>query len=137
MNNANFALGNFTNLSAWPDGFAFIHLFLTPLWAVNAFDSTLHISEVASNASIAVPWGVVCADIIAALLGLAITISLAFCMGTDIEYLLSSPIGQPMAQILFNSFGQRGTLVVWAFVVIVQYMMGSSMVICTTYAPLT
>ena len=52
----------------------------------------------------------------------AINIALAFCMGTDIEYLLSSPIGQPMAQIFFNSFGERGTLALWSFVVVAQYV---------------
>ena len=53
---------------------------------------------------------------------LAINVSLAFCMGTDIESLLDNPIGQPMATIFFNSFGQKGTLAVWAIVVIVQYV---------------
>lgn len=43
-------------------------------------------------------------------------------MGTDIEGLLDNPIGQPMATIFFNSFGQKGTLAVWAIVVIVQYV---------------
>lgn len=63
-------------------------------------------------------------------------------MGTDLESLINS--GQPMAQIFFNSFGQKGTLALWAVVVLVQYvlllvelyhtnllhryMMGSSMV---------
>jgi hypothetical protein len=56
----------------------------------------------------------------------AINMSLAFCMGTDLEELFNSD--QPMAQIFFNSFGQRATLGIWAIVVIVQYMMGSSMV---------
>jgi hypothetical protein len=41
-------------------------------------------------------------------------------MGTDIDGLLNSPIGQPMAQIFLNSFGRNGTLALWAFVVIVQ-----------------
>lgn len=41
-------------------------------------------------------------------------------MGTDLQGLLDSPIGQPMAQIFFNSFGQKGTLAVWAIVVLVQ-----------------
>ena len=52
--------------------------------------------------------------------------SLAFCMGTDLEGIAGS--AQPMAQIFFNSFGQKGCLAVWAFIVITQYMMGSSMV---------
>ena len=60
--------------------------------------------------------------ILTSFLLLAINVSLAFCMGTDIESLLDNPIGQPMATIFFNSFGQKGTLAVWAIVVIVQYV---------------
>ncbi len=48
--------------------------------------------------------------------------ALAFCMGTDLDAIMNSPIGQPMAEIFFNSFGQKGTLAVWAIVVIVQYV---------------
>ena len=47
--------------------------------------------------------------------------ALAFCMGTDLDALMNNPIGQPMAEIFFNSFGQKGTLAIWAIVVIVQY----------------
>ena len=50
----------------------------------------------------------------------AINVALAFCMGTDLDGILNDPIGQPMATIFFNSFGQKGTLAVWAIVVIVQ-----------------
>ncbi len=49
-------------------------------------------------------------------------------MGTDMDSIMNSPIGQPMAEIFFNSFGQKGTLALWSIVVLVQYMMGSSMV---------
>jgi len=42
-------------------------------------------------------------------------------MGTDIEYLLNSPINQPMA-IFFNNFGERGTLALWSFIVTAQYV---------------
>lgn len=47
-------------------------------------------------------------------------------MGTDLDAIMSNP--QPMAQIFFNSFGQQGALAIWAIIVLVQYMMGSSMV---------
>lgn len=47
-------------------------------------------------------------------------------MGTDLQAIIDSP--QPMAQIFLNSFGQRGALAIWAIIVVVQYMMGSSMV---------
>lgn len=136
-------------VTGWTDGYTFILSFLSPLWTIAGFDSSVHISEEASNAAIAVPWAIVSAIGIAGILGWgtsavcaqsskhnlltkdprsAVNMSLAFCMGSDIESLLNSPIGQPMAQIFFNSFGQNGTLALWAFVVIVQYMMGSSMV---------
>ncbi|KAL4071559.1 amino acid/polyamine transporter I [Scleroderma yunnanense] len=131
-NTASYALGNFTSLDGWSNGFAFIMSFLAPLWTICSFDAAVHISEEASNAAIAVPWAIVGAIAISGILGTVINITLAFCMGTDVEYLLSSPIGQPMAQIFFNSFGEKGTLALWAFVVIAQYMMGSSMVLATS-----
>ena len=58
-------------------------------------------------------------------------------MGTDISGIMDSPIDQPMAtvsdddgsyqqevltngQIFFNSFGTKGTLAIWTFVVLAQ-----------------
>ncbi|KAF9219347.1 amino acid transporter [Gyrodon lividus] len=131
-NSASFALGNFSNFNGWTDGYAFILSFLAPLWTICSFDSSVHISEEASNAATAVPWAIVSAIGIAGVLGWAINVSLAFCMGTDLESILNSPVGQPMAQIFFNSFGQNGTLALWAIVVLVQYMMGSSMVLAAS-----
>ncbi|GJE88959.1 amino acid transporter [Phanerochaete sordida] len=129
-NTASFALGDFTNLNGWPNGYAFIMSFIAPLWTICSFDSSVHISEEASNAAVAVPWAIVGAIGIAGVLGWAINVSLAFCMGTDIEGISGS--SQPMAQIFFNSFGQKGALGFWAIIVVVQYMMGSSMVLAAS-----
>ncbi|KAK7440043.1 hypothetical protein VKT23_017294 [Stygiomarasmius scandens] len=134
-NSAKFALGEFVNFNGWPNGYAFILSFLAPLWTICSFDSSVHISEEASNAATAVPWAIVNAIGIAGVLGWAINMALAFCMGTDLEAL--SDADQPMAAIFFNSFGKKGTLALWAFVVLVQYMMGSSMLLAAsrqTYA---
>jgi hypothetical protein len=51
-----------------------------------------------------------------------INVSLAFCMGTDLENVLNSPIGQPMAQILYNSLGQRGALALWCLIISTLYV---------------
>ncbi|KAJ7830506.1 amino acid/polyamine transporter I [Mycena olivaceomarginata] len=134
-NSAEFALGKFQNFNGWPDGYAFFLSWLSPLWTICSFDSSVHISEEASNAATAVPWAIVCAIAIAGVLGWAINISLAFCMGSDLETLATS--AQPMAVIFLNSFGKRPTLALWAVVVVVQYMMGSSMLLAAsrqTYA---
>jgi hypothetical protein len=55
-------------------------------------------------------------------------------MGQDLDALMGSSLGQPMAQIIFNSLGKNGTLSVWSFVVLAQYMMGSSTV-CLYFLP--
>ncbi|SJL08432.1 related to UGA4-GABA permease-also involved in delta-aminolevulinate transport [Armillaria ostoyae] len=134
-NTARFALWEFVNLDGWPKGYAFILSFLAPLWTICSFDSSVHISEEAANAATAVPWAIVMAIAIAGVLGWAINVALAFCMGTDLQALYDSD--QPMAQIFLNGFGQKGTLGIWAIVVLVQYMMGSSMLLAAsrqTYA---
>ncbi|TFK37004.1 amino acid transporter [Crucibulum laeve] len=127
INNAKYAFGNFTNLSGWNNGYAFVLSFLSPLWAIGAFDSTVHISEEATNANVAIPYAIILATTSSAILGWGLNVALAFCMGTDLESIIDNSIEQPMATILFNSFGQRGTLALWAFVVVVQFTMGTSM----------
>jgi len=48
-----------------------------------------------------------------------------FCMGTNLQAIVNNPIGQPMATILFNSFGQKWTLVIWSLIIVQQLAMGS------------
>lgn len=132
MNPPSYALGNFTNLSGYPSGFAFILSWLAPVWTIGAYDSSVHISEEASNAATAVPWAIIGAISISGILGTAMNIAIAFCMGTDIESILSSDIGQPLAAIFFNSFGRKATLGIWSVVVIAQWGMGSSIVLSTS-----
>ncbi|KAL1700553.1 amino acid permease-domain-containing protein [Schizophyllum commune] len=139
-NTASFALGSegWVNLNGWPSGFAFIMSFLAPLWTICSFDSAVHISEEATNAARAVPMAIVGACAVGGVVGFAINIALAFCMGTDIEALYDSE--QPLAAILLPAFGQKGTLASRAFVVAVhvkfncggEYMMGSSMLLAAS-----
>ncbi|KAG0692512.1 amino acid/polyamine transporter I [Suillus ampliporus] len=125
-NSASFALGNFTNLYGWPSGFAFILSFMAPLYTIGGFDASVHMSEEASNAAIAIPWAITGSIAVSAVLGWGINVTLAFCMGTDLSGVLSSPIGQPMAQILYNSFGQKMALVLWCLIISTMYMVGSN-----------
>ncbi|KAG6878049.1 hypothetical protein C0993_000372 [Termitomyces sp. T159_Od127] len=53
----------------WPDGFAFILGFNTPLWTICSFASSVNISEEASNAATAVPWGMTMAVAIGGIAG--------------------------------------------------------------------
>ncbi|KAG2049922.1 amino acid transporter [Suillus hirtellus] len=125
-NSANFALGDFTNLAGWPSGFAFILSLMAPLYTIGGYDASVHMSEEASNAAMAIPWAIVGSIAVSAVLGCGVNISLAFCMGTDVGSVFNSPIGQPMAQILFNSLGQQKALALWCLVIIAEYMMASN-----------
>ncbi|KZS87161.1 APC amino acid permease [Sistotremastrum niveocremeum HHB9708] len=131
-NDAKFALGNFTNMNGWPSGYSFFLSLLTPAWTICGFDSAVHISEEASNAAVAVPWAITLSIALCGIIGWAINVALTFCMGTDLNSIIGNDIGQPMATIFFNSFGQNGTLALWAIVVLVQYMMGSSMLLAAS-----
>ncbi|KAI0701617.1 APC amino acid permease [Earliella scabrosa] len=111
-NPPSFAFGGFTNSA--------------PLWTIGGFDASVHISEEAANARTAVPWAIISAVAVAGVLGWVINVVIALYMGPDMEAILSNPIGQPMATILFNSLGRNGTLAVWSIVVFVQFLMGSS-----------
>ncbi|KAJ6529034.1 amino acid/polyamine transporter I [Mycena vulgaris] len=126
-NTAKFAFGDFENLTAWPNGYAFILSFLSPLWSIGGFDVGVHISEEAKNANVAVPWAIIWVTAVGCVLGLAVQISVAFCMGTNTVAILSSPVQQPMATILLNSFGKKWMLVIWSFIVLSLFMAGISL----------
>ncbi|KAG1743357.1 amino acid/polyamine transporter I [Suillus occidentalis] len=114
-NSASLALGDFTNSSGWPSGFAFILSLMAPLQTIGGYDASVHMSEEASNAASAIPWAIV-----------RINVSLAFCMGTDVGSVFNSPIGQPMAQILFNSLGQKKAFILWRLIISAEYMVASN-----------
>ncbi|OCH88546.1 APC amino acid permease [Obba rivulosa] len=131
-NSPSFAFGGFDNLYGWPNGWAFIMGFLAPLFTIAGFDAPVHMSEEASNAATAVPWAIVISSALAGVFGWGINVALAFCMGTDIQGIMSNPIGQPVATVFFNSFGQRGSLVFVSFAIITQFLIGANIVIVTS-----
>ncbi|EMD31996.1 hypothetical protein CERSUDRAFT_88605 [Gelatoporia subvermispora B] len=131
-NSAGYAFGGVVNISGWPNGFAFILSFLAPLWTISGFDASVHISEEVSNARTAVPFAMVSSSAVACLIGWGINIALAFCMGSDLQAVMSSPIGQPLATIFFNSFGKRGTLAIWSLVIFAQVIAGANAVIISS-----
>ena len=98
---------------------------------IGDFDSCVHMSEEASNASRAVPWGIVSSVGITGVLGFLINIVLAACMDPNPENLLGSKFGQPMAQIYYDALGKHGALALMSLLFITQFCMGLS---CTVAA---
>ncbi|WWC93541.1 hypothetical protein V866_000376 [Kwoniella sp. B9012] len=129
LNTAAFTFGGFVNLTSWPNGFAFLLSFLAPVWTICSFDCAVSISEEATNASVAVPQAIVGAIGSAGVLGTVILIILALTMGVDVAAVNDDALGQPLAYIYLQAFGQKGSLAVWSFMCIAQLSMTASLIL--------
>ncbi|KAJ4397570.1 GABA-specific high-affinity permease [Gnomoniopsis smithogilvyi] len=131
-NDGHFIFANVENLTTWPTGWAFMLAWLSPIWTIGAFDSCVHMSEEASNAAKAVPLGILSSIGMCWGLGFVIVIVLAACMNQDVDAVLGSSFGQPMAQIYYDALGKHGAMGFIAFLFIVQYLMGLSIVVAAS-----
>ncbi|KAK6500176.1 GABA-specific high-affinity permease [Arthrobotrys musiformis] len=125
-NSAKYIFTETANLTGWPSGWAFFLAWLSPIWTIGGFDSCVHISEEAKNATLAVPWGILGSIGLCWSLGFLCTIVIAACMSTDIESLLNSPFDQPMAQIYYDAVGKKGAIIMMTLLFLTQWLMGIS-----------
>ena len=102
-NDGHFIFAETENLTTWPTGWAFMLSWLCPIWTIGAFDSCVHMSEEAANATKAVPFGILMSIGSCWFFGFIIVIVLAATINPDLDSVLSSPFGQPMAQVRLSS----------------------------------
>ena len=131
-NSRGYIFGQTENLTTWPTGWTFMLSWLSPIWVVGSFDSCVHMSEEASNATKAVPQGILLSIGSCWLLGFIIMITLAACIDPNLENVLGSPFGQPMAQIYYDALGKHGAIGMMVLVFIVQFLMGISIVVAAS-----
>jgi amino acid transporter len=89
-------------------------------------------SEEATNAAKAVPYGIVMSIGMCWLFGFIIVIVIAAVITKDYESILGSSFGQPMAQIFFNAVGKKGTLGLMSLMFICQFLMGLSILVAAS-----
>jgi amino acid transporter len=89
-------------------------------------------SEEAANATKAVPYGILMSIGSCWLLGFVLVIVIAACMNPDPTVVLTSPFGQPMAQIYFEALGKNGALGMMSLLMIVQFLMGVSILVAAS-----
>ncbi|CZR69651.1 related to amino acid transporters [Phialocephala subalpina] len=106
-NDAHYIFAQTENLTTWPTGWAFMLSWLSPIWTIGAFDSCVHMSEEAANAAKAVPYGILMSIGSCWILGFIIMIVIAACINPDLESVLGSSFGQPMAQIYYDAIGKH------------------------------
>jgi amino acid transporter len=89
-------------------------------------------SEEASNATKAVPFGILMSIGSCWFFGFIICIVIAACINPDIESVLGSPLGQPMAQIYYDAVGKHGAMALMSLLFIVQFLMGLSILVAAS-----
>ncbi|KAH8771349.1 gaba permease [Hyaloscypha sp. PMI_1271] len=131
-NDAHYIFAQTENLTTWPTGWAFMLSWLSPIWTIGAFDSCVHMSEEAANAAKAVPYGIMMSIGCCWFLGFIIMIVIGACINPDLESVLGSSFGQPMAQIYYDAIGKSGTLGLMSLLFIVQFAMGLSILVAAS-----
>ncbi|KAF3989062.1 hypothetical protein FT663_02996 [Candidozyma haemuli var. vulneris] len=131
---ASWVFGNFENFTSFPMGWNQVsQAWQSAIWTIGAFDSCVHMSEECKNATKAVPVGIIGSISACGILGFIILIVTFFCVQTDdLESLMDTKFGQPMAQIIYDAFETKtgqGKPVAITFMVLItigQFLMGAS-----------
>lgn len=126
FNNIQFIFGQVDNFSDWPTAFQFVLSMMTAVWTIGAFDSCVHMSEEARNASYGVPIGIMGSITFCGILGFAIIICTNACVSHDIKSVIGSSTGFPMAQIIYDTLGKDWATAMMVLMAICQWLMGSS-----------
>ncbi|KAE8137211.1 amino acid permease-domain-containing protein [Aspergillus pseudotamarii] len=114
INAGAYVFGHLRNLTTWPQGWAFMLAWLSPIWTIGVFNSCVHMSEEATHAARAIPLVIVAV------------------IDVNLDGVLSTNLGQPMAQIYYDCLGKSGALGFMIVVAIVQFFMGLSLVIAAS-----
>ena len=128
FNDGGFIFGTVENMSDWPKGWQFCLSFMTAVWTIGAFDSCVHMSEEAKNASYGVPIGICGSITTCGFLGFFILICTTACMNPDVATVLSTDTGFPMAQIFYDSLGRRWAIAFMSLMAVCQWLMGCSLI---------
>ena len=89
-------------------------------------------SEEASNATRAVPYGILMAIGSCWFFGFILMIVITACMSADFHSILFSKFGQPMAQIYYDAIGKSGAIGLMTLLFCVQFMMGLSILVAVS-----
>ncbi|EGV61900.1 amino acid transporter [Yamadazyma tenuis ATCC 10573] len=133
FNDAAYIFGRIENARTWSKGWSFMLSWMPAVWTIGAFDSCLHMSEEASNASKSIPVGINGSITVCWLVGWCICIVFAACIKDgDVEAVLGSASGSAGAQIIYDALGKEWAVAFMSLIAFAQYLMGSSILIAAS-----
>ena len=128
FNDASFIFGNMTNERTWTAGWSFMLSWMPAIWTIGAFDSCVHMSEEARNATKGVPIGILGSIGVCGVVGWCIVIVMvAVIKDGDVGAVVGSASGQPLAQMVYDALGKKWAMGFMSLVAFAQYLMGASM----------
>lgn len=127
FNEALWVFGNMTNGRDWSSGWSFMLSWMPCIWTIGAFDSCVHMSEEAKNATRGVPIGIISSITVCWILGWIICIVTSFCIKDgDIDAVINTASGQAMAQVIYDCLGKKWSVAFMSLIAFAQYLMGAS-----------
>lgn len=124
FNDAKFIFGELSNVRTWSPGWSFMLSWMPAIWTIGAFDSCVHMSEEARNATRGVPIGIIGSISVCGILGWIICIvACAVIKDGDVDAVLSSDSGQAMAQIIYDTLGKNWAVAFMSLIAFAQYLM--------------
>lgn len=114
---------NFEDNSGWgSDGLSTLVGILGPIVTLIGSDSSCHLAEELRDAAWVLPRAMVATALINYALGFVMTVTIMSNLGDDLPAVLSTPLGQPWIQVLYNATGSKAgtlvmTVVVWVLLV--------------------
>lgn len=132
-NDAKFVFGTVENLSDWGTGWSWVmNGFMPAIWTIGAFDSCVHMSEEAHNATKNVPIGILGSIASTGILGWLIIMVCSFCINPDLASVIDTGSGQPMAQLVYDSLGKNWSIAFMVLICCCQWLMGASTITATS-----
>ncbi|KAJ7027901.1 APC amino acid permease [Mycena alexandri] len=107
------------------DGWAFMLAFTASMWTLTGYDSAAHISEETAGAGRAAPIAILVGVGATASLGWLLLIATSFVI-PSIGDLLGTTLPLPMGQVFLDVLGKRGMLIIWSFIIVVQFVTGAA-----------
>ncbi|GJE96097.1 APC amino acid permease [Phanerochaete sordida] len=93
-------------------------------YTLTGFDASAHMTEETHNAAMAGPLGIIMAIGVSAVLGWYLILGLLFSI-QDLDSTIATPTGQPVAQILLDTVGEKGASVLMVIIIGAMFFCGT------------
>lgn len=122
FNGGKFIFGTLQNWTDWSNGWEFMLSMMACVWSIGAFDSCVHMSEEAKNASHGVPIGIITSTtFVGYICWICVIVEIA-CMSSNVESVLDADSGFPFAQIVYDSMGKSWSVAFMALIAAAQWI---------------